>query len=40
MVEKLKKGDYIDVAGGLNINIYKGVKKLQLLIKDIKLHKE
>jgi len=40
LADELKKfdiGDYIDIAGSLNINTFKGVAKPQLIIRDIHL---
>lgn len=36
-INRLKQGDFIDVAFGMDINDYKGFQNAQLILKDIKL---
>ena len=36
LADYIKLGDIISIAGTLNVNLFGGVKKVQLMIKDIK----
>ena len=36
----LKENDYVDIAFSIDINIYRGARQLQVLLKDVKIHAE
>lgn len=40
LLEMLNEGDKIDIAFSIDINIYRGARQLQVLLKDVKIHAE
>lgn len=40
LLEVLKENDKIDIAFSIDINIYRGARQLQVLLKDVKIHAE
>ena len=38
LLDTLVVGDRVDIAFNIDINIYRGARQLQVLLKDVKIH--